>query len=250
MFLSSSKLPVPNAFSTRVGGLSEGAYSSLNLGYSVGDDLTRVLENRRRLARSLCLDLADVHTLTQVHGNEVIEASGRGSAPGLLAPLSGTGDAIWTDRPDATVAIKNADCPPVLIVDPDRKRVAAVHSGWRGTELRVVALAVEALERRGAEATRLQVAIGPSIRSCCYEVSEDLAVRLQADFGTGVINSRGRWRLDLVAMIVHTLRECRVASAQIDILPHCTSCDRDRFFSHRRDRGITGQHFSLVQCRF
>jgi YfiH family protein len=251
MFVRSSRLPVPHAFSAREGGISEGRYSSLNLGYSVGDDVTKVLENRRRFAHALGLDLNDVHTLHQVHGDTVLQAGEKSGEPGLLAPLSGKGDALWTDRPEATVAIKNADCTPLLLVDPDGKRVAAVHSGWRGTELGIAARAVEELVRKGARPSRLQIAIGPSIRACCYEISEELAVRFQQKFGPAVISRpRDKPHLDLVAAVVLTLRQCHIGPEQLDVLPHCTSCEPARFFSFRRDHGVTGQHYSLVQCRF
>jgi polyphenol oxidase len=251
MFLRSSKLPVPHAFSTREGGVSQGPYAGLNLGYGTGEEVEKVLENRRRFAAALGLALHDLHTLHQVHGDTVLEAGEQGPEPGILAPLTGKADGVWTDRPGAAVAAKTADCVPVLLVDPDGRRVAAVHSGWRGTELGIVARTVELLVQRGARASRLQVAIGPSIRACCFEVSDDLAGRFSARFSGAVVSRpREKFHVDLARAIVLTLGECQVHADQIDVLPHCTFCDPSLFFSYRRDRGVTGKHFSVAQCRF
>jgi YfiH family protein len=250
-FVKSRLLPVPHGFATRLGGVSEGPYASLNLGFSVGDERERVEENLRRMAEVAGAPLDTLHRLNQVHGDRVLEASGGGEGTGGLRPAEGEADALWTARPGHWVAVGTADCVPVLLVDPDGHRVAAVHSGWRGTEAHICARAVEALVARGSRPERLLAAVGPSIRRCCYVVSEELAARFSARFGAEVVAREGAEpRLDLARAVRDTLLGVGLAPAHVEVLPQCTSCDEGRFFSHRRDSGLTGRHLNFVVHRF
>ncbi|ATB47340.1 multicopper polyphenol oxidase [Corallococcus macrosporus DSM 14697] len=146
--LTSSLLPVPHGFTTRAGGCSEGPYASLNLGFSVGDERARVEENHRRLAQAAGAPLEALSRVSQVHGDRVVEARSGEGAQGLR-PTEGEADGLWTRTPGSWVAVGTADCVPVLLVDPEGRGVAAVHSGWRGTDADISARAVEALVARG-----------------------------------------------------------------------------------------------------
>jgi polyphenol oxidase len=140
---------------------------------------------------------------------------------------------------------------PVLLVDPDGRRVAAVHSGWRGTEAHICARAVEALVAQGARPERLLAAVGPSIRRCCYQVSEELGARFSARFGAEVVAREGaEVRLDLARAVRDTLLGSGLGQANVEVLPQCTACDAGRFFSHRRDGGRTGRHLNFVMHCF
>ena len=248
--VTSSLLPVPHGFATRAGGVSEGPYDSLNLGFAVGDLRERVEENHRRLAVMAGAALEALHRVSQVHGDRVVEADAR-EGTGALRPTEGEADALWTGRPEHWVAVGTADCVPVLLVDPDGRRVAAVHSGWRGTDARIVARAVEALVARGSRPERLLAAVGPSIQRCCYVVSEDLGQRFTEGFGPEVVVREGAdVRLDLARAVRDTLLGAGLKAAHVDVLPHCTACDAERFFSHRRDAGRTGRHLNFVVHRF
>jgi YfiH family protein len=248
LFLTSALLPVPHGFSTRQGGVSEGPYASLNLGYSVGDERSRVEQNFQRLAQAAGTRVDRFAAVSQVHGDRVLEA-GRG--PLAANGVVGEADALWTSQRDLAVGVKTADCVPILLVDPDRKTVAAVHSGWRGTDLGIAARAVETLVGRGSSPARILAAIGPAIRACCYEVSDDLAERFRSAFGPEVVERRGGApHLDLVRAIRSTLEGAGLLAKHIDVLPQCTSCDREEFFSHRRDKGVTGRHLSFAICAF
>ncbi len=248
--VTSALLPVPHGFATRAGGVSEGPYASLNLGFSVGDLRERVEENHRRLAALAGAALDTLHRVSQVHGDRVVEA-GAGEGTGALRPAEGEADALWTQRPEHWVAVGTADCVPVLLVDPEGRRVVAVHSGWRGTDARIVARAVESLVARGARPERLLAAVGPCIQRCCYVVSEDLGTRFSAGFGPEVVVREGAdVRLDLARAVRDTLLGAGLKAAHVEVLPHCTACDAERFFSHRRDAGRTGRHLNFVVHRF
>lgn len=249
-FLTSRLLPVPHGFTLRSGGVSEGPFGSLNLGFAVGDTPWRVEENHRRLASAAGAALGALYTVRQVHGDRVVEAAG-GEPPEGLRPPQEEADALWTERPGEWVAVGTADCVPVLLVDPEGRRVAAVHSGWRGTEARIVARAVEALVARGARPERLLAAVGPSIRRCCYEVSPELAERFTAHFGSEVVEQAGgRVRLDLALAVERTLAAAGLRPGHVEVLPQCTVCEPGSFFSHRRDAGRTGRHLNFVLHRF
>lgn len=252
LFLRSPVIPVPHGFSTRQGGVSQAPFDSLNLGFSVGDEPAAVTANLRRLATASEIPAEELHTISQVHGDVILEAAAAATR-GAFPAVSGEGDALWSDRPGAAVGVKTADCVPVLIVDPDRRQVAAVHSGWKGTALQIARKAAESLISRGARPERLLCAVGPCIRACCYEVSDELASKFQAQFGADAIRpdeTSHRPHLDLVHCVSASLRAVGVKAEHLDVMPYCDSCDGALFFSHRRDQGRTGRHLSFVQCRF
>jgi YfiH family protein len=249
-FIQSSLLPVPHGFTTREGGVSEEPFASLNLGFAVGDVRERVVENHRHLAAQVGVPLATLHTVKQVHGDRVVEA-GAGEGGEEPRPAEGEADGLWTERPGHWVGVGTADCVPVLLVDPEGQRVAAVHSGWKGTEARIVARAVEALVARGSRPDRLLAAVGPCIQRCCYVVSEELGERFSARFGPQVVVREGsQVRLDLSRAVRETLLGAGLLAQRVDVLAPCTACDARRFFSHRRDAGRTGRHLNFVVHRF
>lgn len=236
----------------REGGVSEGSFESLNLGFSVGDEPARVQENLRRLAHSGGMEPYQLHTVSQVHGDAVhrVMPPLRAARAELLPPEA-TADAVWTSARGHGVGVKTADCVPILLVDPIEQRVAAVHSGWKGTELRIAARMVEAWVREGSDAGSLLAVIGPCIRACCYEVSEALSARFEKTFGAAVSKRQGEKKhLNLPWAVRQTLLDVGMKEDRLDDLAACTACDSERFFSHRRTRGHTGRHLSFVVCRF
>jgi YfiH family protein len=213
------------AFTTRVGGVSEGPYSSLNLGRKSGDEVGRVDENRRLACEAIGADLARLSLNYQVHSARVLRA-----APGMRGEQA---DGIWTDEPDLPILVMSADCLPVAVarVITDEQAVAVLHVGWRG----LLAGIVEA----GAEAIRggtLAAAIGPGIGPCCYEVGEEVAAPFRERFGNDVVRDG---RLDLWTSAERALRAAGID--HVDRFDRCTACEPETFFSHRRDHGRTGR---------
>jgi polyphenol oxidase len=243
LFLTCRLLPVPHGFSVRQGGVSTGPWRSLNLGAQVGDDPLAVAENLARLSRAAGFGGAPFATVAQVHGERVIEVR----APTLQAACAEEADALWTCASGLPLAVRTADCVPLLIVDPQGRRAAAVHSGWRGTVAHIAARAVQALVAQGSVASDLLCAVGPAIGPCCYEVSLELAERFLAAFGPGTVRvSAHRSHLDLQSAVVQTLTGAGVLPGHVEVLPLCTACDASRFFSHRRDGGRTGRQLAFV----
>ncbi|AKU91041.1 peptidoglycan editing factor PgeF [Vulgatibacter incomptus] len=229
---------IAHGFSTRGGGVSTGPLASLNLGGSVGDDPGAVEENHRRLARAAGFERGAFRSAVQVHGSRVLVLGA--DAP---IPPGEEADAILAAAPGLAVAIRTADCVPILLADPRTGRVAAVHAGWRGTEAGIAAEAVRALAELGSAPSELIAAIGPAIGPCCYEVSSELADRFVRLAGPEVVEGR---RLDLILINRLQLRAAGIPEASIEQVGGCTSCDDSRFFSHRRDAGRTGRHLSFV----
>ncbi|HVE87676.1 MAG TPA: peptidoglycan editing factor PgeF [Myxococcales bacterium] len=250
LWRTAGRFPAHHGFSTRLGGVSEGPLSSLNLGRSAGDSPERVEENLRRACAAASLDAGDLHTVSQVHGADVHRVTSEQRHQARTSPRP-RADALYTSEPGAALAVQVADCVPILLADPQGRRVAAVHSGWRGTYAEISARAVEAFTRDGSGPDALHVAIGPSIRLCCYVVGADLAEQFRERFGAEVaVEEDGRLHLDLVRAIRQTLRRAGVPDERIEVLPDCTSCERALYYSHRRDHGITGRHLAFVANDF
>ncbi len=216
--------PYAVAFSTRVGGVSEAPFDTLNLGRLTDDDPACVAENRVRLCDEVGTEPELLRYGKQVHGATVRRA-GRGHEPG---------DGLWSDSPGEPLLVFTADCLPVALVrtsDGEPPAVAALHVGWRGLLAGIVQAAVSALD-----GGPLAAAIGPGIGPCCYEVGDDVAAPFRERYGEEVAPDG---RLDLWRSAELALEASGVESVHRTDL--CTACNPELFFSHRRDRGRTGR---------
>lgn len=212
-------------FTTRLGGVSEGPYSSLNLGRKSGDDVDRVDENRRIACESIGADVEKLALNYQVHSGRVVQAAA--GARGEPA------DGLWTDEPALPILAMSADCLPIALVRTNGEvpAVAVLHAGWRGLLEGIAASGVRALGE-GA----LAAAVGPAIGPCCYEVGEEVAAPYRARFGEDVVRNG---HLDLWTSAERGLRSAGVA--HVERFDRCTACEPETFFSHRRDAGQTGR---------
>jgi YfiH family protein len=248
--LRSAAIPAAfrHGFTTRAGGVSVAPYDSLNLGGKWGDVPERVAENRRRLARAAG---APLFVATQVHGAAIARVR-PGDAPADLAGVKA--DGLCSDRPDVALGIFVADCIPALVADPRTGAFAAVHAGWRGTVAGVLPAAVRALQEHfGARPADLRVALGPAIGACCFEVGPEVIAAFEAELpgarAAGVVvegGDGGKPSIDLKRANRVLLERAGVAPEAIDAGDECTSSDRGRFYSYRRDRGETGQHLGFI----
>jgi YfiH family protein len=221
------------AFTSRRGGASHGPFTSLNLGALTADDPQSVAENRHRAVAAAGGDPRRATMAWQVHGRDVREvtrepAGGRFLEPGAEPfPRS---DGLATSLPGRPLMLLTADCIPVAITRADGARLAVLHAGWRGLEAGIVEAGAEAV---GGE---LVAAVGPGAGPCCYEVGDDVAARLVERFGADVV-ADGRADLWLCAR-----RALEAAGArEVVVAGECTICNPERYFSHRRDRGVTGR---------
>jgi YfiH family protein len=214
----------------------------LNLGRAVGDEPEHVDENLRRFAAAVGYQADALFELSQVHGRDVRSVAPSDAASAVRRE---SGDALVASG-GAAVGVRTADCVPVLLVDPVTRRVAAVHAGWRGVALGVVPAAIEAL---AVPASRLVAALFPHIRSCCFEVGEDVAEQLAELPGAPAAIARRQGdkpHVDLARLVQAQLMAAEVASQNVDDVPGCTRCQPERFFSYRRDGRASGRHLTAI----
>ena len=182
-----------------------------------------------------CRNLATLH---QIHSDTVVAASGRS---GCL----GDGDALLENTPGSLVAVKTADCIPLLMVDPVQRAVAAVHAGWRGSARKIAARAIGEMQARfGTQPRDLHVAIGPGIGKCCYLVGPEVAVEF-AEYDPDLCDSTQPVRLDLGEINRRQVAACGVDPSRIYVSGLCTMCNQD-FHSFRRDKQRAGRMLSVV----
>ena len=210
-------------FSTRVGGVSEGPFASLNLGKLTLDREEHVEENRRRLCAEVGADVEKLALNRQQHSAIVNRA--------VAGSRGEPGDGLWTDEPGVPMLKLTADCVPIALAREDGDRARPAPRG-----LARAAGGDRRRRRRRRSAARLRAAVGPAIGPCCYEVGPEVADPFRARFGPDVVTGR---MLDLWTAAERALREAGVATVErFDI---CTSCNPELFFSHRRDAGVTGR---------
>jgi polyphenol oxidase len=246
-FVSVPELRAAHGFFTREGGVSAGAYASLNCSISGGDDRAAVTENRARVARALDVAPEQLVGLHQVHGPDVET---------VLAPwIAGAGpraDAMVTAVPGIALGIVTADCAPVLFADTEARVIGAAHAGWRGAVAGVLEATVEAMAALGAHPGRIIAAIGPCIRQDSYEVAGDLrgsVLDQNAEDERFFLPGRPeRWMFDLAGYCEARLVAAGVA--KVIIAEGDTAAEPDRFFSHRRRTlaggGAIGHQMSAI----
>jgi purine-nucleoside/S-methyl-5'-thioadenosine phosphorylase / adenosine deaminase len=216
-------------FTTRRGGVSTGPYESLNLGRLTADGDANVDANRERVAAAVGVRTDRLLYGRQVHGNRVRRAA----APAPVAEEDGQATALS----DAAPLVFTADCLPVALAAPGA--VAALHAGWRGLAAGILEEGVMALRELGADGN-ISAAIGPGAGGCCYEVGEEVHAAF-AEYNA----RRGERNLDL-----KVVARARLEAAGVDEIHDvelCTMCAPDLFFSHRRDRGVTGRQVGVVR---
>ena len=233
----SKRLKAKHAFSSRVGGVSNPPYNTLNLAYHVGDKPADVMHNHKILANEVGYDLKKLVFMNQIHSDKVVVIDEESfSVPSC--------DALVTDLPNTPLMVMSADCAPVLLHDEVAGIIAAVHAGRAGAFGNIVKNVIETMrERFGCEPADIQAAVGPRICAACYEVSQkeiDEARALDYAFAC----KEGR-HLDIDAILEYQLLKCGVLEEHIDFLPQCTQCESDRFFSYRAD-GVTGRNASVI----
>ncbi|MBQ4121618.1 MAG: peptidoglycan editing factor PgeF [Clostridia bacterium] len=242
-------LVFPHGFSTRMGGVSTAPHlKSLNLAYGRGDEASVVEENQRRFFHAVFhVDgLSNAARREQIHSADIVYADKGGIYP--------PGDGFFTDTPGVILTVKIADCVPILLADPQRRLIAALHAGWRGTVSGIARKGVEALCDMGADPLNIQAAVGTSIRPCCYEVREDFYDAIKDECGEAFaerfVTVRDRdaktFSADVAGMNLAILKEAGVKEENIAVSPLCTACHGDLFFSHRASKGQRGTMMAAI----
>jgi YfiH family protein len=223
-------------FTDRFGGVSKKPFDSLNIAFHVEDEFQDVLRNRKVLLDELRIE--KIAWMNQVHSDSVKIVEEEGEA--IIT------DAIITKKKKLALMVMVADCNPILIYDPQKNIVAVAHAGREGTFKRIVQKTIEKMEEEfGSKPSDLKVSIGPSIGSCCYEVSQGVVKEAHEKFGKEyVVNGKF---LDLKTLNLDQLVEIGVKKENIEIIDECTCCNKD-YFSYRRE-GKTGRFAGIIMLK-
>lgn len=229
------------AESTRHGGVSPAPYASLNLGLNTADDEANVVENRNRFFAAVGVDPSRVASSHQVHGNRVLTVVEPGRYDGY--------DALMTGQPNLFVTVTVADCVPVLICDPVRRAVAAIHAGWRGTAAQIVRETLTAMHSAfGTRPADCLAYVGTSIDADAYEVGQEVASAF-SESCCRYDRGRDRYFLDLKEANRAQLLAGGVPAEQVELSPYSTVRHADDYFSYRRESGQTGRMLALIGWR-
>lgn len=244
---------IKHGISTRLGGVSSAPYATLNLGLRTDDVYTHVVANRRLFCQALGIDPHHVVTCRQVHGDKVVSvtAAMKGQGMWVYDTAVPAADGMVTNEPGVALMQSFADCVPVLLADPRRHVVAICHAGWRGTVAKVAQKTALFMQHTyGSSLTHCLVGIGPSIGPCCYEVDETVAREVRRQFGAWqkllIPHGTDKWLLDLWQANREQLQEIGIPSENIQTSGVCTACNVTLYFSHRREKGLTGRIGALI----
>ena len=244
---------VTHGFSSRLGGVSQGALSSLNLGRSRNDNPLCVRENHRLFQRALGVRSPRVCMCQQVHSDTVRVVTEDDALSDLYDPIGYDADGIVTNRRGISLMIFYADCIPILLYDPVCQVIGAVHAGWRGTALGIVERAVAQMASNfGSQPKNILAAIGPGIGPCCFETHDDVPEAMVEALGPEAMPflvplPEGKFQVDLKGINRHRLLRSGLSSDHVSVCDVCTACNTDIFWSHRKLGEARGNQAALIQ---
>jgi len=246
---------ITNVFSTRLGGVSDGFYASMNLGFNNGDDIDKVHHNFEIIASKVLHISADrIVCSKQTHTTNVAQITMQDiGIDGRVANRFQDIDGLMTNVPGIALACFYADCVPLYFYDPDKKAVAVSHSGWRGTVHRMGEETIKQMSLvYGCEPKDIYCAIGPSICRDCYEVSADVAQAFSDEFGNDADKiiadgkETGKYQLDLWKANEIILMQAGILKEHIEVAGLCTCCNSDWLYSHRASNGKRGNLAAFI----
>ena len=242
-----------HAYSTRFGGVSEGIYASMNLGFNRGDDPEKVRENYRRLFRNLSVPEGSAVFTKQTHSVNVIRVGASECGIGIEREVPyDEVDGLVTNECNVTLTVFTSDCVPVYLYDPKKRAIGLCHAGWRGTVGGIAKITVEKLAAEyGSDPADIIAVIGPSIGPECFEVGEEVAVVFDEAYGGAVTIRRegSKPHVDLWKANALSLAAAGVPEAQIYISGLCTMCEPSLLFSHRATAGKRGSNAGFLMLR-
>lgn len=243
-----------HCFTTRLGGVSEGCYQSMNLGMSTDDDRENKLKNYEILSEKLCFDLNDMVKTSQSHTANIRYATE--SDKGKIFngyPGYADVDGLITDRKNIVISTSHADCTPIFFYDPIKEVIGMVHAGWRGTVENITGNMIKRFtEDFGSIPENIEAAIGPSLGQCCFEVDEDVAeIFLKADknYETYMKKIGNKYNFDLWEINKYIMMNNGMREENIEIAGICTKCRNDLFFSHRGQKGKRGLMLGMIMMK-
>ncbi len=249
---------VSHGFATRIGGVSQGKFASMNLSFTRGDNPDHVRENYRRMADALGVDMERMVLTYQTHTTNVRRVTGEDGGKGIFRERDYRDvDGLITDVPGMTLVTFFADCVPLYFLDPAHKAIGLSHSGWRGTVGRMGRVTLEAMEEAfGTRPEDVLACVGPSICGDCFEVGEEVIEKFREEFDSRwwkelfYGKENGKFQLDLWKCNEIVLREAGVLPEHIQVTDICTRCNPRYLFSHRfagEERGNLAAFLCLAE---
>lgn len=244
---------VAHGFSTRCGGVSSGIYASMNLGSTRGDDPALVRENYRRFCAAIGADDDRVVMTTQIHSTIIRAVTPADIETDSYDRWEHECDGLITDIPGLALTVFSADCIPVLLYDPVKRVIAAVHAGWRGTAGNIAGKAARMMQADyGCDPGDILAAIGPGIAHCCFETHADVPEAMTEALG-GLVRPHitplagGKFRVDLKGINADLLKQAGLTDPHIEVSADCTACLGEKYWSHRVTQGKRGSQAAIIQ---
>ena len=251
-FMTAPTISARHAFTTRFGGVSEGIYSSMNLGTGRGDSEEAIRENYRLLGEATGIDTSRMAFTRQVHGTEVRIAT-MADVHELFTEVPYEADGIVTDIPGLALICFTADCVPVLLHDGVNSVIGAVHCGWRSSVGDILGKAVKAMVGLGAQPEHIHAAIGPAISFCCFQVGPEVIEAAREYLGGDIEglyrpdpSEGGKFLLDLKNCNARRLVQLGLREENIAVSEECTKCSHEKYWSHRHTKGERGSQGALI----
>ena len=248
MYLTAANIPISHAFTTREGGLSTGIYSSLNLGPGRGDERDLVLQNYSLLCDDLGISIHDIVYSRQTHEANIHVAS-KADRDVLFHPTQRSADGLITNEKNTALLVFVGDCLPILLYDPKKEVIGAVHAGWRGSALNIAGAATsKMIEIYGSSPGDICAAIGPCISKCCFETDADVPNSLTPALGERVSECYTKvgekFMVDLKHVNKIMLNDAGVHN--VTVSNDCTACSPDKYWSHRKMGTARGTQAALI----
>ena len=239
---------VKHCFSTRFGGVSENEYTSMNLRFNCSDSRENVLRNFEILSSEISVNYEELVLTKQVHEDIIKDVDKRFLGNGIMFENRfDSADGLICAQPGVPITVFGADCLPVMFLDPVEGVIATAHSGWKGTLSKISRKAAEKMMNDySSKPENIIVAIGPSIRSCHYEVSEELGEKFFEEFGDTCVGRNGnKPHIDMQQAVKIQLEEVGVRNVVDSEI--CTYCNSDMYFSHRKTCGQRGVMVGIIE---
>jgi hypothetical protein len=235
-----------HAFTCRLDGISDTPYNSNNIAFHVGDKEDDVIINHKKLAKTLHYTRSKLVHMVQIHSDMVVKVD---ETHDFYHPP--TCDALITDRTDIPLMVMVADCTPILLYDAKHHAIAVIHAGRAGAFNNILNNTINAMhECFSSEGKDIIAVLGPSICQACYEVNATIYNEAQRlGYSDALLQREEKYFLDVNTIVYKQLLECGVLEAHIEVVPHCSACEHETFFSYRCDGGITGRQAGIIMLR-
>lgn len=241
-----------HCFTTRKGGVSKGAYESMNLGFGTGDDEECVTANYHIVTERLGIKLEDIVETDQTHTNNIRYVTEGDKGRAMKDPEYTDIDGLYTDKKNIALMSFHADCNAVFFYDPVKNLIGLCHAGWRGTVTNITGKMISALVDLGSDPADLKGAISPSLGQCCFEVDKDVAdlfISTDIKYKGFMIKKDQKYHFDLWEINKYNMIKSGMNENNIEISGLCSKCHNDLFFSHRGQKGKRGLMTGIIMMR-